>query len=199
MPRAVSSGLSAPALRLVAQGHHLSGCGAAHRELLCFHSLQSCPAQTFHPRLPCPRRPLPGVWVAVVSDTRGRVLGESAAAATVPDRACSGASSWLAHAPGISDASSCRWSPTLCVFSPPRRLGRRREGVSPLRLHLVHTLAPAWVFFLRQKNKLFLLLLFLFFKRKSEPMADFPSFVFSVPDFPHTSLEKGAGLKSCSC
>lgn len=49
----------------------------------------------FPPQAPesAPRRALPGVWVAVASDTRGRGLGSSAAAATVPDRAGSGASS----------------------------------------------------------------------------------------------------------
>lgn len=62
-------------------------------------------AQTFHPR---PRRSLPGVWVAVASDTHGHGLGSSAAAATVPDRARSGASFCPARAPGVSRASSCR-------------------------------------------------------------------------------------------
>lgn len=95
-------------------------CRTARRELPGFHSRQSCPTQTF----PCPRRSLPGVRVAVASDTHDRGLESSAAAATVPDRAGSGASSCPAGAPDISDSSSSRQSPAGCGLSPPRRLGR---------------------------------------------------------------------------
>lgn len=92
-PRAGRSRLVSPASPgQVARGHHLSGCGAARRELLGFHSLQSCPTQTFHPRLSNPRCLLPGAWVAEPSDTSGRGFG-SASVATDPDRAGSGASS----------------------------------------------------------------------------------------------------------
>lgn len=100
-------------------------CRAARRELPGFHSRQSCPTQILHPRLACPRRSLPGVRLVVVSDTHGCGLGSSAVAATVPERAGSGASSCPAGAPGISDSSSSRQSPAGCGFSPPRRpLGR---------------------------------------------------------------------------
>lgn len=100
-------------------------CRAARRELPGFHSRQSCPTQTFHPRLACPRRSLPGGRVVVASDTHGCGLRSSSAAATVPDKAGSGASSCPAAAPGISDSSSSRQSPAGCGLSPPRRrLGR---------------------------------------------------------------------------
>lgn len=92
-PRAGRSWLVSPASPgQVTRGHHLSGCGAARRELLGFHSLQSCSTQTFHRRLPIPRRALPGAWVAEPLDTIGGGFG-SALAATDPDRARSGASS----------------------------------------------------------------------------------------------------------
>jgi hypothetical protein len=67
--------------------------GAEQHAGNCFHSCRTCPTQTFHPRLPSLRRALPGVWMAAPWDPRGRGLGSSAAAATDPDIARSGASS----------------------------------------------------------------------------------------------------------